>query len=124
MTDYTQSTWSPNSNFFPDTGKKNFIIIHGTAGGSSAQGVANYFKGTEGTANPVSSHYIVDQAGNVIQCVLEKDGAFAQGVIMRTSRQSIPKIASTHATCSVCAMTCTERIEQYKEVKYGRPGYR
>lgn len=81
MSDYAGAIWSPNGNFFPDTGKKSFLILHGTAGGSSAQKIAAYFKGTEGGSNPVSSHYIVDQAGAVVQCVLEKDGAYAQGVV-------------------------------------------
>ena len=81
MTDYQGAIWSPNQNFFPNTGKKSFVILHSTAGGSSAQGIANYFKGTEGTTNPVASNYIVDQIGTVVQTVLEKDGAYAQGVV-------------------------------------------
>lgn len=81
MPDYAQAIWMPNNNFFADTGKKSFLILHATAGGNSAQEIANYFKGTEGTANPVSSHYIVGQDGTVVQTVLEKDGAYAQGVV-------------------------------------------
>jgi len=71
----------PVNNFFPDSGKKSFLILHGTAGGSSATEVAEYFKGTEGSSNPVASNYIVDQAGQKVQCVQEKDGAYAQGVV-------------------------------------------
>lgn len=81
MTDYKKAIWSPNNNFFPDSGKKSFIILHGTAGGSSAQEIANYFKGTEGGGNPVSSHYIVGQDGTVVQCIAEKDGSYANGVV-------------------------------------------
>lgn len=55
-----------------------FLILHGTAGGNSAQGIANYFATA---ASQVSSHYVVDQAGNVVQCVAESDGAWANGVI-------------------------------------------
>src|SRR5260370_33010351 len=71
----------PVSNFFPDSGAKSFLILHGTAGGSNAQSVAEYFKTTEGSSNPVASNYIVDQAGQVVQCVQEKDGAFALGIV-------------------------------------------
>lgn len=81
MTDYASALWIPNGNFFPDSGKKSFLILHGTAGGSSALSIAQYFQSTEGTSNPVSSNYIVDQAGIVAQTVLEKDGAYAQGVV-------------------------------------------
>lgn len=81
MVDSANAVWIPNSNFFPNTGKKSFIICHGTAGGSSAQGIATYFQGTQGSANPVSSHYIVGKDGTVVQTVAEKDGAFGNGVV-------------------------------------------
>jgi N-acetyl-anhydromuramyl-L-alanine amidase AmpD len=81
LTDYPGAIWLPNNNFFADTGRKRFLILHGTAGGTSAQEIAHYFKGTEQTMNPVASNYIVDQAGVIVQTVLEKDGAFAQGVV-------------------------------------------
>lgn len=81
MSDYQKAVWMPNSNYFPDTGKKSFLILHSTAGGNSAQEIAKYFQGTEGTGNPVSSHYIVGQDGTVVQCIAEKDGAYAQGVV-------------------------------------------
>lgn len=92
MSDYPGAIWSPNNNFFPDTGKKSFLILHGTAGGSSAQGIADYFKGTEGSSNPVGSNYIVDQAGVVIQTVAEKDGAYAQGVVNNPNWQGNPNL--------------------------------
>ena len=81
MVDYAQAIWIPNNNFFPNTGKKSFIILHGTAGGDTAQGIANYFKGTEGTANPVSSHYIVGKDGTIVQCIAEKDGSYGNGIV-------------------------------------------
>jgi Negative regulator of beta-lactamase expression len=90
MADYSGAIWLPNNNFFPNTGKKSFLILHGTAGGYSSQGIANYFKGTEGTKNPVASNYIVDQAGVIVQTVLEKDGAYAQGVVTNPNWQSNP----------------------------------
>jgi hypothetical protein len=71
----------PTSNFFPDTGPKKYLILHGTAGGVSAKSIAAYFKSTEGSSNPLSSHYIVGQDGHIIQMVKESDGAFANGVV-------------------------------------------
>lgn len=80
----------PNNNFFPDSGKKSFIILHGTAGGSSARDIASYFKGTEGGMSPVSSHYIIGQDGTVVQTVLEKDGAWGNGVVNNPNWQGNP----------------------------------
>jgi N-acetyl-anhydromuramyl-L-alanine amidase AmpD len=85
MTDYIGAIWMPNSNFFPNTGKKSFVILHGTAGGSSALEIASYFQGTEGTSNPVSSHYIVGQDGTVVQCVSESNGAYGNGVVTNSN---------------------------------------
>lgn len=72
-----------NANSFPgrDGLKPAFIIIHGTAGGSTAMNIAVYFKSTEGTENPVSSHYVVGTDGAVVQCVSESDGAWCNGAI-------------------------------------------
>jgi N-acetyl-anhydromuramyl-L-alanine amidase AmpD len=81
MTDYAGAIWSPNNNYFPNTGKKSFLILHGTAGGSSAQEIASYFQSTQGSDNPVSSHYIVGQDGTVVQTVRESDGAYGNGVV-------------------------------------------
>ena len=89
MVDYAGAIWLPNNNYFANTGKKSFLILHGTAGGSSAQEIASYFKGTEGSDNPVSSNYIVDQAGVVVQTVLEKDGAWAQEIGRASCRERV-----------------------------------
>jgi len=50
------------------------IVIHKTANGGpgDAQSVASYFATN---ADMHSTHYIVDQDGIIVQCVLEKDGA-------------------------------------------------
>ncbi len=73
----------PNTNFFPgrDGLKPKYIILHGTAGGASAIAIAQYFASTQGTANPVSSHYVIGQDGMVAQCVNEADGAYGNGVL-------------------------------------------
>jgi N-acetyl-anhydromuramyl-L-alanine amidase AmpD len=55
-----------------------YIILHGTAGGSSAQNIAAFF------ANPAtqaSAHYVIDQGGSIVQCVKEEDAAWANGPI-------------------------------------------
>lgn len=90
MTDYTNAIWTPNNNFFPnrDGHKPVYIVLHSTAGGSSAQAIAQYFQSTQGTSNPVSSHYVVGPDGVVVQCVKESDGAWAQGFVSGPSGTS------------------------------------
>lgn len=75
--------WMPNANFFVnrDGHKPLYIILHGTAGGTSAQGIANYFLSTVRTNNPVSSHYVIGTDGTVVQMVSESDGAWANGYL-------------------------------------------
>lgn len=72
-----------NANCFPGRNgyQPKYIILHGTAGGSNAEAIANYFASTQGTSNPVSSHYVIGQDGEVVQCVSESDGAWANGVL-------------------------------------------
>lgn len=72
-----------NNNCFPNRNgyRPRYVILHGTAGGSSAQAIANYFASTQGTANPVSAHYVIGTDGSVVQCNSENDGAYANGFI-------------------------------------------
>jgi len=74
--------WMPNNNFFAnrDGLRAQYVILHGTAGGSSAQNIASYFASTQGTNNPVSSHYVIGQDGTIVQCVAEANGAWANGL--------------------------------------------
>lgn len=83
MTDYGNAISIPNSNFFPgrDGLKPRWIVLHGTAGGTSAEAIGNYFASTVGTGNPVSSHYVIGVDGTVVQCVAEADGAYGNGVL-------------------------------------------
>ncbi len=71
----------PNSNCFPGRNglQPRYVILHGTAGGTSAQAIGNYFATTQGGSSPVSSHYVVGQDGAIVQCVSEGDGAWANG---------------------------------------------
>lgn len=82
MPDEASALWIPNSNYFPGRNgyKPRYIIIHGTAGGTSAQAIASYFQSTEGGDNPVSSNYVIGTDGTVVQCVAESDGAYANGI--------------------------------------------
>lgn len=73
--------WIPNNNYFPARNgyKPRYVILHGTAGYTSAKEVANFFKSTEGSENPVSTHYIIGLHGEFIQCIDEGQGAYANG---------------------------------------------
>ena len=84
MTDYNGAIWIPNNNAF--VGRQGYspryIVLHGTAGGSSAQAIAQYFQSTQGTSSPVSANYIVGTGENeVVQCNTEADGAWSNGYI-------------------------------------------
>jgi N-acetyl-anhydromuramyl-L-alanine amidase AmpD len=57
---------------FIDNNNCAWIVVHKTAGGESAQAVANFFAEDPQEA---STHYIIGQDGAIVQCVLEKDGA-------------------------------------------------
>jgi len=72
----------PDAYVFPGFwgGIPKWLILHKTAGFTSAQDVAAYFQsGSNGLE--VSSHYIIGQDGTVVQCVRETDGAGANGVL-------------------------------------------
>lgn len=83
MSDQPGAIWMPNANSFSGRNgvRPQWVILHGTAGGSSAQNIATYFASTQGGPNPVSSHYVIGQDGTVVQCVAESDGAWANGYI-------------------------------------------
>lgn len=73
----------PNSSYFP---KRNgflprYIIIHGTAGGTSAAAIATYFQNEQGGPTSSSAHYIIGVEGEIIQTVLEGDGAWSNGLL-------------------------------------------
>ncbi len=73
--------WIPNNNYFPRRNGNcpRYIILHGTAGFTSAEEVAHFFKATEKGDNPVSTHYIIGLRGEIIKCIEEEEGAFANG---------------------------------------------
>jgi hypothetical protein len=75
--------WIPNKNAWSGRNglTPRYVILHGTAGGSSAEATAAYFQTTEGSDNPVSSHYIIGRDGTVVQCIDESDSAWGNGVL-------------------------------------------
>jgi N-acetyl-anhydromuramyl-L-alanine amidase AmpD len=76
--DEAGALWIPNNNYFSGRNgyKPRYVILHGTAGFTSAEEVANFFKATEGGENPVSTHYIIGLRSELIQCVGEEEGAY------------------------------------------------
>lgn len=74
MTDYAEALpmYVDRSRVFIDANNPKWIVIHKTAGGQSAQEIANYFASTP---QMTSTHYVVGQDGTVVQCVREQDGA-------------------------------------------------
>lgn len=83
MPDENGARWIPNNNYFANRNgyKPAYVILHGTAGGTSADAIANYFASTQGTAKPASSHYIIGVDGIIVQAVREQDGAWANGFL-------------------------------------------
>jgi N-acetylmuramoyl-L-alanine amidase len=60
------------SRTFIDQNTHDWVVIHKTASGGSAQNIATFFANDPAMA---STHYIVGQDGAIVQAVLEKDGA-------------------------------------------------
>jgi N-acetyl-anhydromuramyl-L-alanine amidase AmpD len=84
MPDEDKALWLPNQNFFPNRHGylPRYIIIHGTAGFTSAQEVAHFFSATSLGDNPVSTHYVLGLQGELVQCVRETDAAWGNGYVM------------------------------------------
>jgi len=55
-----------------------YIILHGTAGGSSAENIGNYFATSDVQA---SAHIIIDQEGNIVQGIPLSLAAWGNGII-------------------------------------------
>src|SRR3981081_2748272 len=64
---------------------RRWLIVHKTAGFHTAQDVAAYFQAgapqPDGSLAETSVHYIVGQAGVIVQCVREVDGAGGNGIL-------------------------------------------
>jgi len=72
--------WMPSPHFY--SGRNGhiakYLIIHGTAGGSSAEAIGQWFQNPDSQA---ATHYVVGQDGTVVQCVLESNAAWGNGRI-------------------------------------------
>lgn len=73
ITDILSPNWSSR-----DGAVVRWLIVHGTAGGTSAQNIATWFADP---ASQVSAHYVVGQDGVVVRCVAENNAAWANGII-------------------------------------------
>jgi len=78
--DYEPALWIPSPFYWEGRSgnRVRWIILHGTAGGSSAQGVAEWF---QNPASQASTHYIIGQDGTVVQCVAEANSAWGNGIV-------------------------------------------
>jgi N-acetyl-anhydromuramyl-L-alanine amidase AmpD len=55
-----------------------WVIVHGTAGFTTAQDVGSYFGRA---ASQVSAHYVIGQDGSIVCCVDESNAAWGNGII-------------------------------------------
>lgn len=55
-----------------------WVILHGTAGGTSAQGIAGWFQDSRAQ---VSTHYVIGTDGAIVCCVDENNAAWGNGVL-------------------------------------------
>lgn len=58
--------------------KPHWLILHGTAGGSTAEAIAAWFQNPDAQA---AANYVIGRDGTVIQCVRESDASWANGII-------------------------------------------
>jgi hypothetical protein len=75
-----EATWIPSPFCWPgrEGQRARYVIIHGTAGGSSAENIALWFQNPEAQA---CAHYVVGRDGAICQCVREADSAWSNGII-------------------------------------------
>jgi N-acetyl-anhydromuramyl-L-alanine amidase AmpD len=79
MTDEDGALWIPSHNYFPgrEGHKPHWLIIHGTAGFTSAEEVGYYFQRAD-----VATHYTIGLDGLIVQSVRESEGAWGNGYVM------------------------------------------
>jgi N-acetyl-anhydromuramyl-L-alanine amidase AmpD len=129
MSDFAGATFFQSPNFWSSRFgyRPKWIIVHGTAGGGSAQNIATRFSTA---ASGVSAHYIVDLDGSVIQCVDEEDSAWSNGTITDsattkhdpwwTINPNFETIAIEHVkrdTANASALTTAQQTTSFKLIK-------
>ena len=81
--DYGPAIWLPSPGRYwhgRNGDKPRYIILHGTAGGTSAQAIGNWLN-TQTEREATSVHYVIGQDGAVVQLVSESDSAWGNGVL-------------------------------------------
>lgn len=76
--DESGALWIPSPNYFPLRSgySARWIIVHGTAGFTSAQDVGHYFQRAD-----VSTHYTIGRDAVIVQSVREYDAAWGNGFV-------------------------------------------
>ena len=81
--DYGPAIWLPSPGRYwhgRNGDKPRYIILHGTAGGTSAQAIGNWLN-TQTEREATSVHYVIGVDGQVVQLVSEVDSAWGNGVL-------------------------------------------
>lgn len=78
--DYAPAKWIGTSHYWSgrNGNTPRWIVVHGTAGGTSADNVGYYFQNND---PPTSTHFVIGLNGEVVQCVSEADSAWGNGVV-------------------------------------------
>jgi N-acetyl-anhydromuramyl-L-alanine amidase AmpD len=101
---------SQNRNDRPPDTKISTIVLHHTATSSDAKSVANFF------ANPqskVSSHYIVDRSGYIVQCVPDDKVSWHAG---KSQFNGVENVNNFSIGIEICNLG--DSLEPYPEVQY------
>jgi N-acetyl-anhydromuramyl-L-alanine amidase AmpD len=71
--------WIPSPFFSSrDGAAARWLIIHSTAGGSSAEAIGAWF---QNSAAQAAAHYVIGRDGTIVQCVQESNAAWGNGII-------------------------------------------
>jgi hypothetical protein len=101
---------SPNQNERPEGAVINTIVLHHTAGAGSAKAVGKFFATPE---SKVSSHYIVDRTGYVVQSVEDSFRAWHAG---KSAFNGIDNVNNFSIGIEICNLG--DNIEPYPDVQY------
>ncbi len=79
-TDEPDVIWTPSPFFWAGRSgfKPKWLILHGTAGGATAEAIASWFQDPDAQA---AANYVIGRDGTVAQCVRESDAPWANGII-------------------------------------------
>src|SRR5260221_5268598 len=83
----------PEQNTFIGAQPGSALVIHKTASGTSAEAVANFFINDP---NGASSHFVIGQDGEIVQCVHLVDGAWANCCVVNWIDPYLQQLKSMH----------------------------